>query len=117
MLVPLEQYVSNDSNQAIVLQGVQNHSDLLYAKDFLDFAELHQNFSFRAHYSKEMPQNPAAHEYSGYIQTSLEKINLSPKQDIVYLCGNPYMIDETVALLKSLEFEPSSIKREKYFSK
>ena len=37
-----------------------------------------------------------------------------PGEDIIYLCGNPQMVDDCVALLTEQGFGPREIKREKY---
>jgi ferredoxin-NADP reductase len=39
-----------------------------------------------------------------------------PKKDIVYLCGNPDMIDTAVERLKAIGFDNTNLRREKYVS-
>jgi NAD(P)H-flavin reductase len=43
-------------------------------------------------------------------------LSLNPDEDIVYLCGNPGMIDESFAYLKDKGFALQRIIREKYIS-
>ena len=53
-------------------------------------------------------------EYAGRVQAQFAALNLNPEKDIVYLCGNPGMIDDCVALLRDMGFSSRQIKREKY---
>ena len=102
--------------KVILLLGVRTHHDQLYTKDFLDFAHQHPNFDFRVHYSREIPDDPQPHEYSGYVQTAFLGLELDTEKDILYLCGNPHMIDNAVDLLKENGFITQQIRREKYIS-
>jgi NAD(P)H-flavin reductase len=43
-------------------------------------------------------------------------LDLSPTTDVVYLCGNPNMIDEAFQLLVDAGFPIPQIRREKYIS-
>ena len=48
---------------------------------------------------------------------AFSEIKPNAKQDIVYLCGNPNMVDEVFTLLvKSYAFPTDIIRREKYIS-
>jgi NAD(P)H-flavin reductase len=51
------------------------------------------------------------------VQTLLTKLNPDPQGDIVYLCGNPSMVDACHELLTQHEFELKNIRREKYISR
>ena len=42
------------------------------------------------------------------------ELNLNPERDIVYLCGNPDMVDQAMAWLKELGFPVARVRREKY---
>lgn len=103
-------------DQVVVLLGVQGRSELLYVNDFLHAAEQLKGFTFRAHYSRETADDLRPYEHKGYVQTGFNDLDLSAEHDIVYLCGNPKMIDDAFELLKSLGFESSKIRREKYIS-
>jgi predicted ferric reductase len=43
-------------------------------------------------------------------------LGLDPAQDVVYLCGNPGMIDESFEILKAMGFGVKQLRREKYLS-
>lgn len=98
-----------------VLLGAQYRESALYAEDFLDFARSHPQFHFHAALSRET--SPLlAHESKGHVQAVFNRLSLSPQTDVVYLCGNPNMIDEAFQLLIDAGFPTPQIRREKYIS-
>lgn len=103
--------------QVVVLQGVQKREDVLYRDEFLALAESCPRVIFRAHLSREPKESLESHEYAGYVQNSFPELDLNPQQDMVYLCGNPGMIDDAFAYLKDNGFAMQQIIREKYISK
>ena len=98
-----------------LLLGVQYRKDLLYAEDFIAFAKQYPQFQFRAYLSREelLIEN---YEYKGYLQQAFTELNLDIANDLVYLCGNPNMIDDAFAQLTEAGFPTPHIKREKYLS-
>lgn len=107
----------NPDMQVVILQGVQKKEDILYADDFRGFAQKYPQVRFHPCLSREPSENLAEDEYSGYVQHVLPKLNLSQNQDIVYLCGNPGMIDEAFNHLKEQGLTVQQIIREKYISR
>lgn len=99
----------------VLLEGVQYRRDALYLNDFQAFAEKHLRFQYYACYSRET-ETLAGHERIGHVQAQFDELNLQPEHDVVYLCGNPNMIDEAFATLKEKAFDVRSILREKYIS-
>lgn len=99
----------------VLLQGVSTRADCLYHEEFIDFAKTHPNVTYYACLSREK-EISGSHEYLGYVQEALLTLNLSPLEDVIYLCGNPKMIDETYQLLQGLNFPSPHIVREKYIS-
>lgn len=97
-----------------LLLGIWRRDEALFAEDFINFAAAHTDVSFHACYSREMPDRPEAWEKSGYVQKQIESLNPNPATDIVYLCGNPGMIDATVELLRAQDFPTRQLRREKY---
>ncbi|MFM2322762.1 MAG: phenol hydroxylase [Pseudomonadota bacterium] len=103
--------------KVILLFGVRRPEDLLYRDEFVAFAEKNPWFEFRAYYSRFKPENALRYEYSGYVLNAFSEIAPNAKQDIVYLCGNPNMVDEVFSLLvNSYTFPSEIIRREKYIS-
>lgn len=100
-----------------ILLGVRTREELLYQEEFLDFASSHPSAHFHACYSREQAAELEQFEHKGYVQTLLTKLNPDPQGDIVYLCGNPSMVDACHELLTQHEFELKNIRREKYISR
>jgi len=112
MLPALSERLSESGYSAQLLLGVRSREELLFGADFEHFAEQHSGFRFTPSFSRD-PDDDAHH---GYVQQQLVQMALDPEKDIVYLCGNPDMIDQSVAHLKSLGFNNPHIRREKYVS-
>ncbi len=108
--------LANPSLHVIILQGVQKREDVLYKDEFLALSNHFPRVIFRAHLSREPSTDIAAHEYSGHVQASFKDFNLNPEEDVVYLCGNPGMIDDSFSYLKDKGFSTQQIIREKYIS-
>ena len=111
-----ERIRKNDDFSAVVIEGVQYRRDLLYQDDFLAFASEHKPFRFQAMFSQDALEDAKPYESCGHVQDAFDSLNLNPEEDIVYLCGNPNMIDDAFALLTNLGFEVKSVRREKYIS-
>ncbi len=117
MLPELSQRLTANPDLTVeLLLGVRTREDALYEDEFLEFAQQHSNFNFHLHLSREALTEPKPHEKKGYVQSGLKELHLDPKKDIIYLCGNPNMIDEAVVLTKEFEFPIQQVRREKYVS-
>ncbi len=101
----------------VILQGVQKSEDILYIDDFMAFSQKYPQVVFKACLSRELEEHPEKNEYCGYVQTAFSQLNLNPEQDMVYLCGNPGMIDDAFELLKNQGFTTQQVVREKYLSR
>lgn len=99
-----------------IVLGVWRREELLFGADFIAFAAAHPLAEFTACYSRDMPSAPETWERAGYVQALFSQLELSPGSDIVYLCGNPGMIDEATDILKSMDFGAKQMRREKYLS-
>ncbi len=115
MLPLLEERLAQGFSVAVIV-GIWRREESLYADDFLAMARKHDRFDFQACYSRDFPDDPSANEYHGYVQTRFEEMNLNPEKDIVYLCGNPNMIDQATTYLKDAGFPTPHLRREKYLS-
>ena len=116
MLPELLSRINEQGIRVEILLGVQTPEDLLYGEDFIAFANEHPNLRFHAFYSRKMPAAPTAFEHQGHVQTAFEGLALDPQKDVIYLCGNPNMIDEAFALIREKGFETYQVRREKYIS-
>lgn len=117
MLPEIKQRLSLQPDlQVVVLLGVRNREELLYGNDFIDFASTRERFQFHPQYSREKHEDLKPFERIGYVQTGFDALNLNVQQDLIYLCGNPDMIDQAFAKLRELGFDTHQIRREKYIS-
>ncbi|KTD06000.1 ferredoxin-NADP reductase [Legionella gratiana] len=103
--------------QVVILQGVQRREEILYAKEFRDFVQKYPQATFRPYLSRQSEQELNENEFSGYVQHAFPSLGLNPEKDIIYLCGNPGMIDEAFNSLKDQGFAMQQIIREKYISR
>ena len=106
----------NPTLQVIILFGARNQAEVLYANEFLEWAEKCSRFNFHASLSRANTDKLCKHERIGYVQTALSALNLNPNNDVIYLCGNPAMIDHNFEMLKNLGFTTQNVIREKYIS-
>ncbi|MGA9853838.1 MAG: FAD-binding oxidoreductase [Gammaproteobacteria bacterium] len=116
MLPQLRTRLDGQQHEAVLLLGVRGPDELLFGDDFVSFARHNPAFQFIASYSRRMPAILVAHARKGYVQDHLMELKPDPKRDIVYLCGNPDMIDTAVERLKAVGFDNHNLRREKYVS-
>lgn len=117
MLPELANRLSTQLNlEVILLFGVRTSEDLLYREDFENFSRQHPRFQWQVCYSRPAPILHLPYENKGYVSLALESLILSPLEDIVYLCGNPNMVDDVSTFLYNLGFSPERVRREKYVS-
>lgn len=103
--------------EVVILQGVRTQADLLYAAEFRAFAQANPRVRFYACISRHVEGDLATDESLGYVQTVFPSLSLAPQNDLVYLCGNPGMIDEAFSLLTAQGFAVQHVVREKYISR
>lgn len=115
MLPELHQRLAH-GYRAHVLLGVWSRDEALFGGDFQEFEKRHPGFRYSACYSRETPVDAGPGEQNGYVQAAFASLDLDPASDVVYLCGNPAMIDDSVELLKARGFELKQLRREKYVS-
>lgn len=106
----------NPELQVVILQGVQRREEILYMNDFTSFAKKYPNVAFMPYLSRVDSNELQENEYCGYVQHAFPELNLNHEQDVVYLCGNPGMIDDAFNNLKNQGFVMQQIIREKYIS-
>ena len=100
--------------EVIVIFGVRSPEELLFKDEFLDFAEENPGFKFYACYSREAGDFLQPFERIGHVQSIFNELSLDPAKDIVYLCGNPNMIDDNFSSLTEMGFDKKMVRREKY---
>ena len=117
MMAALIQRMENHPGlQIVILQGVQNRNEVLYLDEWMALVEQYPQVTFRACLSREDKTTLSSNEYAGYVQQVFPDLNLNPEHDLIYLCGNPAMIDDAFLQLKEKGFTTQHIIREKYIS-
>jgi len=100
--------------EIVLVFGVRKPEDLLFGDEFLALAKENPRFKFQVCYSREASKHPQPYERFGRVQEVLAELKLEPGKDIVYLCGNPNMIDDTFKILTESGFDRKNVRREKY---
>jgi ferredoxin-NADP reductase len=99
-----------------IVLGVWRREELLFGEDFRVFAAAREQAEFTACYSRDLPLDAEPWEHHGYVQSLFSQLELDPAADVIYLCGNPGMIDESFEILKAMGFTVKQLRREKYVS-
>jgi NAD(P)H-flavin reductase len=110
----LNSLIENGSEVYIVM-GARDESGLLYANEFRENSII-EGYQYITCLSRVPLLNPTQTDFQGHVQTYLEQIIYDPEEDIVFLCGNPEMVDETFKMLKEKGLPVPQIRREKYVS-
>ncbi len=116
MLPELRRRIAEEGAEVIICQGARERSGLLFGDEFKAFAAAHERARYYACLSRDESVDAEQHECAGRLTMILEQLGPNAESDIVYLCGNPDMIDESIEMLKARNFTPRQIRREKYFS-
>lgn len=111
----LPEIAKREETQFEIILGVQYRNGALYSEDFRAFCESHPNCNFHACLSRESTDF-YPYERKGYVQSTFIDLNINPNEDVVYLCGNPNMIDDAFKMLTELGFTSDRVRREKYIS-
>jgi len=118
MLPELTKRLEHDPELHVaILQGVQTRADLLYHDEFIAWANASPRATYRAQLSREDASQLGEYEHAGYVQTAFVDLHPNPEEDLVYLCGNPGMVDNAFSELKERGFAVQRIVREKYISR
>lgn len=113
MLPELSKRMKANNTEVIVVLGSRTSDELLYQAEFVDFMQLHPQFKFYGCCSREA-DHLQTHQRKGYVQEAFAELDLMPNDDIVYLCGNPHMVDDAYKLLIDVGFDKQNVRREKY---
>jgi ferredoxin-NADP reductase len=99
-----------------LIYGARNEADLLYGEEFEAFARVTPGFSFHPCFSRVPREIPRGNDRNGRVQVAIDALKPDAEGDIVYLCGNPDMVDQAFTLLKEAGLSVPHIRREKYIS-
>jgi len=101
----------HEGRQLWLLFGARCERDIYYREEFEHLAAKHDNFHFRPTLSRTTDNWKGLH---GYVQQHLGEI-VGMRTDMhAYICGLDKMVEASRELLKSLGWERTSIRYEKY---
>lgn len=103
---------SNPDAEIRLLYGARVREEAFFLDDFRRLSSVQPRFHFQLCLSRQVPQ--ANDEYAGRVSGCLQELRPELQSDLVYLCGNPAMVDEVYDALKAQGFGPKSVRREKY---
>jgi ferredoxin-NADP reductase len=112
MLKQMHNALAQGEHDIYVLFGARTRDEAIFVDDFRAFAAHHPQFHFHFCLSRESAS--ATDEFQGRVTQCLEQFNPALETDLVYLCGNPAMVDEIYESLKARGFGPKAVRREKY---
>jgi len=116
MLPQMHRLIQQRGCEFILLFGARTEAELLYGEEFEAFASENPGFAYYPCLSRAPRVNPRPNDRLGYVQSVLAELKPDPQRDIVYLCGNPNMVDAAFLLLKEAGLPVTQIRREKYVS-
>lgn len=114
MLPELAKRIKTDDVDVVLMLGARTPNDLLYRDEFLQYHQDHAKFTFIGCCSRSVTNPQPDYERQGYVQQQLDNLNLNPSSDIIFLCGNPNMIDAVYEKLVGMGFDAKTVRREKY---
>src|ERR1700687_362333 len=101
----------HQGSQFWLLFGARREQDIYYREEFEHLAANHANFHFLPTLSRGTPEWK---DLRGYVQEPLAEI-VGPRPDMhAYICGLDKMVKANRELLKSLGWDRTSIRYEKY---
>ncbi len=108
----IKQAAHNSESEIHVLFGARTHDEAIFLDDFRALAKLNPRFHFHFCVSRENARQED--EFNGRVNQKLFSFHPDVSTDVVYLCGNPPMVDETYEALKAHGFGAKTVRREKY---
>lgn len=119
MLDQIKSIINTNNTKFLLLFGARNLDLSIYHQEFIEFSKNNPNFEFHMYLSREKldsKTNIYNNIHHGYVQNGFNNFNLDPNKDMIYLCGNPNMIDDAFPILENIGFTAKSVRREKYIS-
>ncbi len=113
-MIPQLEQLADKGTPITIITGGRYRKELIYRDAFMGLAQDYPTVDYKICLSRESSENLKTREYAGYVQHLFNQLNLAPDKDIVYLCGNPSMVDDAAGALQGRSFPNQKIKREKY---
>lgn len=101
------------SQELVLLYGFRNQEDFCYQKELKSYSSKHNNFKMYPTIStKDIPKS---WQFDTGRVTKIISKHLNPDEaEAVYICGNPDMVRDTIAILKELKLEERKIFKEQW---
>lgn len=104
-----------DGAEVYIIMGARDEAGLLYQSEFRENSKS-DGYNYVSCLSRSEIKKPSKLDFNGHVQTFLETVDFDVLNDVVYLCGNPAMVDDAFNLLKEKGLPVPQIRREKYVS-
>ena len=91
------------------LMGFRTKDAAIWTDYFEEMAGKNQQFSFQTEYSQTQAGHP-----KNYVTSHLNELPLDPKSTLVYICGNPNMVDAVEGMLKNNGFSEEDVATEAF---
>ena len=101
----------HEGRQFWLLFGARREQDIYYREEFERLSATHNNFHFLPTLSRAAPEWPGLR---GYVQEHLPEIVGTRTDMHAYICGLDKMVKANRELLKSLGWDRTSVRYEKY---
>ncbi len=117
MLRQLEEPLQAGQLEVVLVFGMRDSSEFLYAEQLLGLQQKYSGFKLIICCSRETPegkQYEPATVVAGYVTDQFDALYFDPGKDHVLLCGNPAMVEAGWVYLREKGFKPAQVIREKY---
>lgn len=101
---------STDSNVSLVF-GIRDKSELFLEKHIQTLKSSHKNFDYKICFSQETPSD-VLNAYNGRVTENINFTETAFSQ--YFICGNPYMVQDTIKLLIEKGVKEEDIFHEKF---
>ena len=105
----------DEGAEVFIIMGARDETGLLYADEFKENSKI-DGYHYVTCLSRKCLSTPSDLDFNGHVQTYLKTVDFDLENDVVYLCGNPEMVDGAFGLLKESGLPVPQIRREKYVS-
>lgn len=102
------------NSEVLVILGTKSREEQLYTDEFLALSQTEKGFHYLQCLSQEKCDCSESGVFKGRVQVALLSVTPDPNTDLVYLCGNPAMVDDVFSQLQEWGFSSTQVKREKY---
>ena len=115
MLTQLRSLIARYVINVYIIISTRYRKDIIYHKEFIKYAKYYKNIHLNIYLTNKY-NKLKRNEYNAHIQNKFKNFSMMPLNDIVFLCGNQYMVNNIYKKLIDAGFKNHSILKEKYIS-